>query len=646
MKRMLSILMAFCLLLGLAGLSASAEICGEVIATDITAYIDEQPIESYNINDYTYVIAEDLRDYGFGVVWNGEVRELRIYRKTDYPRRFMPADKVNVKKSDVNRGAHAFDVYSTDIVTFLEDEPVTAYNVDGQTLIQIDELSRYGYFSYDDEKREVKINMAAFDADYLYNLSAKETLSLPCDKIEGTIVYSGDVQNGRPNGYGRVTEVYEFTNGLASAEQYVYTAKFVDGQPEGPLFYSGRRVPLNGSDRRVRDYYKIENYKNGQLNGYVLSITLLDGVLGSRTECIYENGTQIFSRVTEFAPEYRYGYKVVNEGCLDALGNIIDYEPTEAGKIVSVSAGYDGGYAIDEFGTLFGFGDTAYGTKTVPVKLDENVSFAAGESTGLSSVIDRGGNLYYLYDKLITYQNTDVPIAAENVKAASDNFFLTDDGTLYEKPTDYDWTRYDAPKLLDSGVSSFSARGQKVLYLKDDGNVYYNRVERPGVSWYDGITFSAPVKVFENAKSVSYNNRFLVVKEDGTLWGWSSQLYGTPYAWKDDGIFTTTAPIQIAENVAFADSGTGFLAYVTADGSLWVMPDVTEPKNEMLFDLAEPIKLMDNVKTMSCGGSFLLFVTDDGALYSWGKNRGGRLGNGSAEDARQPYLIQDFYDFR
>lgn len=645
MKRFLSVIMACSFVFSFAGITAQADIVGEVIATDITAYIDEQPISSYNINDYTYVIAEDLRDYGFAVKWSEAARELRIYRKTDYPKWFLSAEKLNVKKSDVNRGAHAFDVYSTNIVTYLEDEPITAFNVDGQTLIQIDELTRYGYFSYDDERREVKINMAAFYADQLYDMSAKETLLLPCDKIEGTITYSGDVKDGKPNGYGRVTEEYEFTNGLASTDRYVYTAKFVDGVPDGPLFYFGTHIPHNGSDRRVRDYYKIEHYKDGVLDGYFLSVTQYDDGYSTRTEAVYENGAQIFSRVTETDDTYRYGYKVISEGYLDALGNMIDYKPIEAGKIVAVSAGYSGGYAIDENGVLFGFGETVRGTKTVPVKLDETVSFAAGDSAGLSSVIDREGNLYYLYDKLVTYNNTDVSVAAENVKAASDNFFLTSDGNLYEKPTDYNWTWYDQPKLIDSGVSSFSARGQMVLYLKDN-SVYYGRVERPGVSWNDGLTIPTPVKVFENAKSASLGSRFLVVDENNTLWGWSSQLYGTPYEGQDDDIFSTFAPIQIADDVAFADSGTGFLAYVKTDGSLWVMPDVTEPEGEMLFDLKEPVKLSENVKTISCGGSFLLFATNDGRLFSWGKNSGGRLGNGSREDATEPFFIQNFYAFR
>lgn len=645
MKRILSFFLTFCMLFGAVGLTASAEIIGQVIATDITAYIDEQPIESFNINDYTYVIAEDLRDYGFDVNWSEAQRSLRIYRKIDNQRWFMPAEKVNIKKSDVPRGSRVFDVYSTDIVTYMEDSPVNAYNVDGQTLVQIDELSRYGYFSYNDERREVKINMAAFDADSLYEQSAKESLSLPCDKIEGTITYSGDVENGQPNGYGRVTEQYEFTNGLASTDYYVYTAQFVNGEPNGPLYYYGKHIPYNGSDRRVREYYKFENYANGVLNGYNLQLTLLDSEPGYRTESIYQDGEISYSRITEYDAEYRYGYKVVQEGYLDALGNIIDYSQTEAGKIVSVNAGNDSGLVIDENGTLFGFGDTVFGKKTVPVKIDENVAFAAGDSAMVGSVIDGSGNLYYLYDKVVTYNNTDVPVAAQNVKAASDDFFLTNDGNLYIKPLDYNWTWYDQPTLLDTDVSAFSSHGRVILYQKSDGSVYYARITRPGTGWIDELDLSAPVKVFDNAKSISYNGRFLVVDENNALWGWSSQLYGTGYEGTvEDEIFTTKSPIKIADDVAYADNGSGFIAYIKTDGSLWAAPDATEPDGEMLFGLTEPVKLMDNVKTMSCGtGGYMLFVTEEGALYSWGENNYGRLGNGTAEDAQEPCLIENFY---
>ena len=75
-----------------------AQIVGEVLSTDITAFIDEQPIESFNINGYTYVIAEDLKDYGFSVTYNESERTLLIERDREADRGFLAMEKVNIKK--------------------------------------------------------------------------------------------------------------------------------------------------------------------------------------------------------------------------------------------------------------------------------------------------------------------------------------------------------------------------------------------------------------------------------------------------------------------------------------------------------------------------------------------------------------------
>lgn len=646
MKRFFMTLMMFVVLAGSMCVPANAAVIGEVITTDIVAFIDEQPIASYNINDYTYVIAEDLREYGFDVRWDAAARRLDIHNRQDNRMQCYPsAELINVRKDEIKRGVRAFDVYETDIVTYLDNEPVNAYNVDGQTLIQIDALSRWGYFSYNDDRREVKINLAAFYTDWLYSLSTKETLMLPCDKEEGKITYSGTVQNGVPSGFGRITEEYEYTNGLQSTETYVTTTKFVDGAPYGVLYHYGKKIPHNGSDTRVREYYKFENYLDGKLSGMAYSLELIDDGTVYRTEGTYREGEQIFRRVTEPDASYRYGYKVVEEGYLDSLGNMIDYDRTEAGKIVSVHAGFSGGYAIDENGTLFGIGSTVKGERPVPVKLDENIYAAAGGGSGSDAVIDKNGTLYYLKDKIITYKNENVPVAAGNVKSVSDWFYLTSDGNLYIRPVDYNWTWYDAPTLLDTDVCEFSADGKLILYQKTDGSVYYARINSADSSWYDGYDLSKPVKVFDSALAISRGNRFLVVDENHTLVGWSSYWYGTKYEGDENDIFSTQAPIKLAEDVSFADSGSGFIAYVKTDGSLWVMPDFTEPENEMIFGITEPVKLADNVKTMSCGGGYLLFATEDGKLFSWGKNADGRLGHGGTYDAQEPYWIMDFYEF-
>ena len=83
MNRFITMILTVFMTLGFTSFPAHADVIGEVIATDITAYIDEQPIASFNINGFTYVIAEDLRSYGFTVLWDENARTLRIYRSAE-----------------------------------------------------------------------------------------------------------------------------------------------------------------------------------------------------------------------------------------------------------------------------------------------------------------------------------------------------------------------------------------------------------------------------------------------------------------------------------------------------------------------------------------------------------------------------------
>lgn len=141
----------------LAAVPAHAEIIGEVLTTDIAAFIDSSPIESYNYNDYTYVVAEDLRNYGFDVEWDASARRLDISRAE---RNFTPYidDFINQPKQN-NLFTHAFDVYSTDIETYINNEPVLAVNIDGKTLIAFATLDAFGECSYNSLDRECYIDI-------------------------------------------------------------------------------------------------------------------------------------------------------------------------------------------------------------------------------------------------------------------------------------------------------------------------------------------------------------------------------------------------------------------------------------------------------------------------------------------------------
>ncbi len=627
MKKICAVYLALGMLfMSLFAMPVHAGIIGEVITTDIVTYIDEQPITSYNIHDYTYVIAEELAHYGFDVYWRAEERRLDIYEKGgEIPCCYPKAEMVNQKKDALKKGQHAFDVYETDIVTTINNEPVHAYNVDGQTLIQVDELSRFAYFSYDDSRREVKVDKARFYADWLLSMAPQETYNIP----EKNATYTGSIDQDIyestgevvPHGLGRLTEIAESTEGLQYQEVTETITKFQNGTPyDGEMVYSyQKKTPYNGTDKRVRETYSFKG-GFGKSQGIRYSVTYYDDGTKERREEKYSENVLTHQRETVYDPDYVFGYRVEKEGDVDALGQYADYRETKASKIAYVEAGASGSLIVDENGKLFATGYYDGETYPVPMYVRDGVKAAEGD-------------LILLPDGVLIHQ--DGTKIDEDVVSISERVYLTKNGKLKTVKGD----------LISINVSEFSAEGGLVLYRKENGKVYYLRLnfEEEGSKWNDGYDLSEPVKVFKDAKSVSRGNRFLVVDDKGNLWGWSSYWYGTPYENAKDNLFTCKEPIKIAEDVAFADSGTGFIAYVDENGTLYVMLDVTEPENKALFDILEPTRMLDNVTQISAGGSYLMAIDANGTLYAFGENKEGRLGTGEKGHAKEPMPILSYF---
>jgi len=115
-------------------------VVGEKIAdavySDLAVYINHYPIPSYNVNDYSVIIAEDLVNYCCDVAWNEESRTLNITKSSDKNEFTPPA----VYKPSVPTGTFFRDVLFTDITTFVNGKEVTSFNINGQTMIVIDEF--------------------------------------------------------------------------------------------------------------------------------------------------------------------------------------------------------------------------------------------------------------------------------------------------------------------------------------------------------------------------------------------------------------------------------------------------------------------------------------------------------------------------
>lgn len=160
MKKIISFILAFILILSLApNVFAVGEITGVIRNTDIKAYVIGKPIKSYNVDNWTCIVAEDLENYDFEVFWLPNERELHINALWHYDSpRFGMSTLYDFEENTKPVGSIAGYVYNTDIKTFVNGKQVTAFNIGGQTLIYIDDLMCFGDVIWDEAKREISFN--------------------------------------------------------------------------------------------------------------------------------------------------------------------------------------------------------------------------------------------------------------------------------------------------------------------------------------------------------------------------------------------------------------------------------------------------------------------------------------------------------
>lgn len=163
MKKMMASVLTIVLLLSCFSMVASAKVgdkVGTALNTDIVAYINHYAIPSYAVNGQSAIIAEDLRNFGFDVIWNQDSRSLHIYRNQD--------SEVNemyfAKRGKV--GSKYKDVLETDIRVYANGKQISSYNIDGYTLIPMEELYVFGPVFWVPEERALKMWVDGVNMSY------------------------------------------------------------------------------------------------------------------------------------------------------------------------------------------------------------------------------------------------------------------------------------------------------------------------------------------------------------------------------------------------------------------------------------------------------------------------------------------------
>jgi peptidoglycan/xylan/chitin deacetylase (PgdA/CDA1 family) len=128
------------------------DVLGNVLYSDITAYINGYAIPTSVITGKTLVVVEDLEKYGFNVVWDGKARTLKAELVKNKPITPIKFDK-DTKPSGTIKGQYFY----TDIMTYLSGEAVESFAINGVTLIDFELLVKYGKLSWNGQARELRL---------------------------------------------------------------------------------------------------------------------------------------------------------------------------------------------------------------------------------------------------------------------------------------------------------------------------------------------------------------------------------------------------------------------------------------------------------------------------------------------------------
>jgi len=128
---------------------------GDVLYSDIVTYINDHAIPASITDGRTMVVAEDLRNYGFDVVWNGDDFTLSI----EYTGGGI--DPLPVEANTAPAGTFKCHYVYTAIKTYLSGELVDSFAIDGQTLIDFELLAKYGDIIWDGAERSLRLTIAA-----------------------------------------------------------------------------------------------------------------------------------------------------------------------------------------------------------------------------------------------------------------------------------------------------------------------------------------------------------------------------------------------------------------------------------------------------------------------------------------------------
>jgi hypothetical protein len=127
---------------------------GDVLYSDIVAYINGYPIPTSATNGRTMVVAEDLANYGFTVIWDAASWSLSITPGSGAA--FTP---LPVEQNLMPVGAVKCPYVYTTVKTYLSGVETESFAIDGRTLIDFELLAKYGQIEWSNAERSLRLTV-------------------------------------------------------------------------------------------------------------------------------------------------------------------------------------------------------------------------------------------------------------------------------------------------------------------------------------------------------------------------------------------------------------------------------------------------------------------------------------------------------
>ena len=185
---------AIIILFSLAVFAKSGDVIGNIYSTDILAFINDCPVQSYNIGGKTAIILEDLAEYGFYSSYSDELRTLVTATGAVYES--LPHKQISRGKFG---GRILGDIYETDIKIYVNGLSIKTYAINGKTAVTIEDLgeitdgspySQYGMKCvWDGKDRTIKLYFIYDNTWDIFDLIGDKPLRFECvnDEVNITV---------------------------------------------------------------------------------------------------------------------------------------------------------------------------------------------------------------------------------------------------------------------------------------------------------------------------------------------------------------------------------------------------------------------------------------------------------------------------